>query len=52
MLSIDEFNQNDIYYNYGRINFLPDYYQKLASKSLTVKDKCDSMEESNTKEDD
>lgn len=50
MLSIDDFNQNDIYYNYGRINFLPDYYQKMASTSLTVKDKCDSMEQS-TKED-
>lgn len=48
MLSIDEFNQNDIYYHYGRINFLPEYYQKLASKSLTVKDKCDSMEQSNS----
>lgn len=51
MLSIDDFNQNDIYYNYGRINFLPDYYQKMASKSLTVKDKCASMETSTTKED-
>lgn len=50
MLAIDDFNQNDIYYNYGRINFLTDYYQKMASKSLTVKDKCDSMEQS-TKED-
>ena len=42
--SIDGFNQNDYYYKYGKINFLNDYYQKLASKTYTVKDRCKELE--------
>lgn len=37
---IDGFNMKDYYYKYGKINFLTDYYQKLASKIYTVEDKC------------
>lgn len=43
--SIDGFNKNDYYYKYGKINFLPDYYQKLSSKTYTVGDKCTEFEE-------
>lgn len=41
--SIDGFNMKHYYYRYGRINFLPDYYQKLASKTFTVQEKCDEL---------
>ncbi len=40
----DGFNLNDYYYKYGEINFLDDYYQKLASKVYTVGDKCSEFE--------
>lgn len=40
---IDGFNGKDYYYKYGRINFLADYYQKLASKTFTVQDRCDEL---------
>lgn len=37
---IDGFSMSDYYYKYGKINFLTDYYQKLASKVYTVEEKC------------
>ncbi len=42
---IPKFNQKDYYYRYGKINFLSDYYQKLASKTFTVKDRCEEFEQ-------
>lgn len=41
--SIDGFNEKETYYNYGKINFFKDYYQKLSSKKYTVKDYCESL---------
>lgn len=41
--SIDGFKSSDYYYHYGKINFLSEYYQKLASKTYTVKEKCDDL---------
>lgn len=49
---IPKFNQKDYYYKYGKINFLEDYYQKLASKTFTVKDRCEELEEALTTSDD
>lgn len=40
---MDGFNMKDYYYRYGKINFL-DYYQKLASKTYTVANKCSEFE--------
>ena len=45
-LSIEDFNEDDVFYTYGKINFLKDFYQKLASKSYSVRDKCASLEQS------
>ena len=45
--SIDGFSNKDYYYKYGKINFLPDYYQKLASKKFTVGEKCDELKQIN-----
>jgi len=42
--SIKNFNGNEYYYKYGRINFLSDYYQKLSSKTYTVSNKCDELQ--------
>ena len=42
---IDGFSTKHYYYKYGKINFLSDYYQKLASKTFTVKNKCDELSE-------
>lgn len=47
---IDGFSTNDYYYRYGKINFLTDYYQKLASKTYTVGDKCKEYENVETQE--
>lgn len=48
---IQGFNQNDYFYKYGKINFLKDYYQKLASKRFSVKDKCTELtDQLNSKE--
>lgn len=41
--SIDGFSGKDYYYRYGKINFLTDYYQKLASKTFTVSDRCEEL---------
>jgi len=41
---IDGFSTKAYYYRYGKINFLTDYYQKLASKTYTVGDKCKEYE--------
>lgn len=41
--AIDGFNMKHYYYKYGKINFLGDFYQKLASKTYTVQQKCDEM---------
>lgn len=41
---ISKFNMFDYYYKYGKINFLPEFYQKLSTKEYTVKDQCDSFE--------
>lgn len=46
---IDGFNKNDYYYKYGMINFLPEYYQKLASKTYKVEDKCNEFVETEKK---
>lgn len=46
--SIDGFNMNHYYYRYGKINFLKEYYQKLASKTYTVKDKCAELDAKNS----
>jgi len=46
---IDGFNKNHYYYKYGKINFLPEYYQKLASKTYTVEDKCNEFKEAEEK---
>ena len=48
--SIDEFNKNDNYYKYGKINFFGDYYQKLSSKTYTVEDRCNELENLNAKQ--
>lgn len=40
---IDGFDMNDYYYKYGKINFLRDYYQKLATKKYTVQNKCNEL---------
>ncbi len=42
---IEGFKMSDYYYNYGKINFLSDYYQKLSSKKFTVQEKCDELAE-------
>ena len=44
--SIENFDENEIYSNYGKINFLKDYYQKFSSKKYTVGEKCNDMENS------
>lgn len=41
--SIDNFKLSDVYYNYGEINFLSDYYQKLSSDRYTVEEKCNEL---------
>jgi len=43
---IPKFSLKDYYYKYGKINFLSDYYQKLASKTFTVKERCEELEAS------
>ena len=48
--TIQYFNQNDYFYKYGKINFLKDFYQKLASKTYSVKDKCDELAVANASE--
>lgn len=40
---IHKFSLKDYYYKYGKINFLSDYYQKLASKTYTVQERCDEL---------
>lgn len=47
---IDKFNPKDYYYKYGSINFLRDFYQKLASKSFSVQERCDELEALNKEE--
>lgn len=44
---IENYNSNEYFYKYGKINFLSDYYQKLASKSLTVNDWCKTLKNQN-----
>jgi len=41
--SIENFNGNEYYYKYGKIFFLDDYYQKLASKTYTVNERCEEL---------
>lgn len=41
--SIDGFRESDYFYTYGKINFLSDFYQKLASKKFTVKEQCELL---------
>ena len=41
--SIENFKLSDVYYNYGEINFLNDYYQKLSSAKYTVEEKCNEL---------
>lgn len=43
--TIDGFNEKHYYYKYGKINFLRDYYQKLATKKYTVREKCAEFSE-------
>ena len=40
---IEEFNYSDIYYTYGIVNFLKDYYQKLAPNNYTVWQYCEYL---------
>lgn len=42
---IDGFSLKDYYYKYGKINFLPEYYQKLASKKYTVEERCEELKQ-------
>lgn len=44
---IHGFNMKHYYYKYGKINFLPDYYQKLAASTYTVKNRCDDLANEN-----
>lgn len=48
---IDGFKTSDYYYKYGKINFLSDYYQKLSSKTYTVGQKCNELQEKNENSD-
>lgn len=48
--SIEAFSNNDYYYKYGKINFMPDYYQKLASKKFTVGERCEELKALQEKE--
>lgn len=41
--SINGFRESDYFYTYGKINFLSDFYQKLASKKFTVKEQCELL---------
>ncbi len=41
--SIKGFKESDYFYTYGKINFLSDFYQKLASKKFTVKEQCELL---------
>ena len=38
--SIEGFSFQDVYYTYGKINFLDDYYQKNAVKTVSVEEEC------------
>ena len=38
--SIEDFSFQDVYYTYGRINFLDDYYQKHALRTTSVEEEC------------
>lgn len=42
--SIKNFKNADYYYKYGKINFLTDFYQKLSTKTYTVKDRCEELQ--------
>jgi len=41
--SIYGFNEAHTFYTYGKINFFEDFYQKLSSKSYSVKNYCDDL---------
>lgn len=48
--NIEDFNLNDVYYRYGKINFLKDYYQKTSSTAYSVRERCAELENAENEE--